>query len=264
MKFIILNWKLFPENEIKAIDLVSLIYKDYKMLDLRLQKKYRIIVCPPYIFIPPIYKFLSANKYQNVLYLGGQNVFYRNRGAFTGTISPVMLKSYNIKYCIVGHSECKTIFKETNIDINNKIKSLLKQKIKPIICVGENKRKLKETSSNFRIKNEIFGQLNEYLKGIPIEEAHNLMIAYEPVWAISQNTPTYLPNPQDTKNIIHNIRFWLSTRFNGMIAQNIPILYGGSVNHKNMAQYLEISNGILVGSASVQKAEITKLIKNLI
>jgi len=160
--------------------LASLIYKDYIKLDSGLQKKYRIILCPPSIFISPIYKSLIPNKYRNILYLGGQNVFYHNRGAYTGEISPVMLKSYDIKYCIIGHSERKNIFKENNIDINLKIKALLNQNIKPIICTGENKRNNKENASSFRIKNEIFRQLNEYLKGIPVEKAHNLIIVYEP------------------------------------------------------------------------------------
>jgi len=263
MKYIVLNWKLFPENETKAINLVSLICQNFKKLDKKTQKKYKLILCPPFIYIPPLQKYLNAQKFQNILSLGGQNVFYHNRGAYTGEISPMMLKSYNVRYCLVGHSERKLIFHETNEDIRNKTQALLNQNMKSIICVGEKKRNERENSMSFRIKNEIFTQLNEILRGIPFDKMTSLMIAYEPIWAISKNNPTVLPAPEDVKKAINNIKFWLETRFANEAAKNIPILYGGSVNPQNFQKYLEISDGVLVGSAGTKKESIAHIIKNL-
>lgn len=263
MKFIVLNWKLFPETETKAITLVSDICEAFKKLDLRIQKKYKLVLCPPAIFISPIQKFLIAKNFENILSLGGQNVYSHNKGAFTGEISSMMLKSFDVKYCLVGHSERRIIFKETSEDINNKIRAILNQNIKPILCLGETTRAKKEDCTSFKIKNKLFDQLSSAFKNNQPEEMKEVILCYEPVWAISANDPTSMPDPEDTGKIIENIKFWIETRFNEVKLKNIPVLYGGSVNHNNFQQYLEISDGVLIGSASTKKEEICKLIKNL-
>ena len=263
MKYLVLNWKLFPESETRAIELVNSICESFNKLDLPIQKKYKLILCPPSIFISPIQKFLIAKNFENILSLGGQNAFYHNRGAYTGEISPTMLKSFDVKYCLVGHSERRLLFKETDEDINGKIRTLLNQNIKPILCLGENSRTKKEDFTSFKIKNKLFDQMSSAFKNNQPEEMKEVILCYEPVWAISANEPTSMPDPEDTRKIIGNIKFWIETRFNEVKLRDIPVIYGGSVDDSNIKEYLEISDGVLIGNASTKKPEILRVIKNL-
>ncbi len=263
MKYLILNWKLFPESETKAIELVNSICESFKKLDLHIQKKYKLILCPPSIFISPLQKFLIAKHFQNILSLSAQNTFYHNRGAYTGEISPTMLKSFGVKYCLVGHSERRLIFKESNEDINGKIRTLLNQHIKPVLFIGEQQRCKKEDCTSFKIKNKIFDQLSTGFKNAQPEEMKEVILCYEPVWAISANGSDVLPEPQDTEKIIQNIKFWIETRFNEVKLKNIPVLYGGSVSSSNFKEYLKVSDGLVIGNVSTKKADILRVIKNL-
>lgn len=190
--------------------------------------KNTVILCPPYTYL---------KKGENYI-LGAQNCFYENKGAYTGEISPKMLKDLGCKYVIIGHSERRNILNETDLEINKKFKACLLNNLKPVLCIGE---KLGEDRKEVLKK-----QLKEDLKGV---KDKNIIIAYEPVWAIGTGkTPT-------SDDILDSFNF---------IKKIIPeskVLYGGSVNSKNIQEIIQITDGVLVGGASVNKNEFLKMIK---
>ena len=193
-----------------------------------IKTKNTVILCPPYIYL---------KKGENYI-LGAQNCFYENEGAYTGEISPKMLKDLGCKYVIIGHSERRNILNETDLEINKKFKACLLNNLKPVLCIGE---KLGEDRKEVLKK-----QLKEDLKGV---KDKNIIIAYEPVWAIGTGkTPT-------SDDILDSFNF---------IKKIIPesrVLYGGSVNSKNIQEIIQITDGVLVGGASVNKNEFLKMIK---
>jgi len=218
-KIIIGNFKMNPLSFKGAEDLL-------KAFDIK--TKNTVILCPPYIYL---------KKGENYI-LGAQNCFYENEGAYTGEISPKMLKDLGCKYVIIGHSERRNILNETDLEINKKIKVCLLNNLKPVLCIGE---KLGEDRKEVLKK-----QLKEDLKGV---KDKNIIIAYEPVWAIGTGkTPT-------SDDILDSFNF---------IKKIIPeskVLYGGSVNSKNIQEIIQITDGVLVGGASVNKNEFLKMIK---
>lgn len=194
----------------------------FKAFDIK--TKNIVILCPPFTYLQ------KGNNYV----LGAQNCFYKNEGAYTGEISPKMLKDLGCKYVIIGHSERREIFKEDNECINLKIKICLENKLKPILCVGE---KLREDREQV---------LRAQLKGI---NDKNIIIAYEPVWAIGTGKACELEDILSSYNLIKKI------------AKENKVLYGGSVNSINAKDIINITDGVLVGGASINKKEFLKIIK---
>ncbi len=207
---IIANWKANPETEKKAKELFK-----------KIPKKNNVIVCPPACYF-------HLGKNHN---LGSQNCFLES-GAFTGEISPVMLKSLKIKYVILGHSERRQIFKETDELIKEKVKACLKENLKVILCIGEKKGE---------------NTLSVLKKQLIAFEKKVFAIAYEPVWAIGTGNAC---SPLQAKKTLEFIK---KTKTN--------VLYGGSVNGSNFKEYLEIGfDGVLVGGASLKIEEFKKMI----
>lgn len=231
-KIIIANWKMNPDslNEAKKI------FNKIKIAAEKL-KKVETIICPPFTY-------LSALRTT-----GAQDVFYEDKGAYTGEISAKMLKDLGVKYVIIGHSERREMG-ETNEIINKKIKASLKAGLKIIFCVGEKKRDGEDEYLNF-VKN----QINKGLKNIPKKFFKNLIIAYEPVWAISSQKGARADNPGSA--------FEIAVFIKRTLLQKIPILYGGSVNPENARGFLEQSgmNGLLVGSQSLIPENFIKILK---
>lgn len=194
----------------------------FKAFDIK--TKNIVILCPPFTYLQ------KGNNYV----LGAQNCFYKNEGAYTGEISPKMLKDLGCKYVIIGHSERREIFKEDNECINLKIKICLENKLKPILCIGE---KLREDREQV---------LRAQLKGI---NDKNIIIAYEPVWAIGTGKACELEDILSSYNLIKKI------------AKENKVLYGGSVNSINAKDIINITDGVLVGGASINKKEFLKIIK---
>jgi triosephosphate isomerase len=255
-KFIVFNFKMAPAS-LKEVKEIFQIFKKF----LQKIKPNKIIIAPPSIYLTE-----ASDIFQKECVLGAQDVFWFNRNSATGEVSPKMLKSLGVEYIIVGHSERREYFNETNEIINSKIKACLSNNLTPVLCVGEKNRKKGDSSSSFRIKKILFEQLNYALRGIILEKSADLIIAYEPVWAISANQPKELENPKETEKTISLIRFWLARRFSEKIAKNIRILYGGSVDSQNISSFLSLKeiNGVLVGRASTNKMELTKLLKKII
>ncbi len=233
---IVANWKMNPLTFKKAEDLFKGINKEFK--------KVEVVVCPPFVF-------LSSTKTN--FSLGAQNCFWEKEGAFSGEISPYQLKSIGCKYVILGHSERRKYFKETNEMVGKKIKKGLEAGLRPILCIGET---LKEKN---HIADVLKKQMKQSLNGISQKDAEKISIAYEPIWAIGSGHSCPVEEAKSTALLIRKI---LSGMYS---AKKIRILYGGSVNSKNASLYVEKAglDGLLIGGASLNIKEFLKIIKNI-
>jgi len=251
-KFIVFNFKMTPSSLAKAKEIFCIFKKFSQKI-----KPNKIIIAPPYVYLTE-----ALNVFEKECSLGAQDVFWFNRNSATGEISPKMLKSLGVEYVIIGHSERREYFNETNEIINSKIKACISNNLTPILCIGEKNRKKRDSSSSFRIKKILFEQLNYALRGVILKSSSDLIITYEPVWAVGADKSEDL---EEAQKVINLIRFWLARRFSEKIAENMHILYGGSVNSQNIIPFLSLKeiNGVLVGRASTNKTELTRLFKKL-
>ena len=192
--------------------------------------------------------------------LGAQDCFWEEKGSYTGEISIPMLKNLGVKYIIIGHSERRHHLMATNEMINKKIKKALKANIKTIFCIGEKKRDEDAQYLRF-IKKEI----TEGLSKIPRTQMKNLIIAYEPIWAISSSKNACADTPKNLLEMSIYIRRILFFKFGRKVSKETPILYGGSVNATNARAFLEEGNvqGLLVGRASLKKETFNKLLQSI-
>ena len=200
-----------------------------------------LVIFPPFTALPAVREELSGTPIR----WGAQNVHPEPNGAFTGEISLPMLLEHGISYVIVGHSERRHIFGESDEFISRKVKAVLGAGLSPILCVGE---KLEERRSG-RAVEVVEEQLRAALGGLSPEEASRVVIAYEPVWAIGTGVPAH---PEDAQEMAAAIRGWLAERF-GDVAQKVRIQYGGSVKPGNAGDFLKLPDidGALVGGASL-------------
>lgn len=202
--------------------------------------KDEIIVCVPYIDL--FYTLLEAQ--QTNIHVGAQNVFYEDKGAYTGEVSATMIKSINTEYVIIGHSERRRYFNETDEIVNKKARKALENGLKPIICVGET---LEEKEQGKAIE-VITNQVAKALKDLTIKDLSNTIIAYEPIWAIGTGKTA---TKEDAENSIKSIREKIKSIFN---TDDVSILYGGSVKPENAKELFSMPNidGALVGGASLK------------
>ena len=182
------------------------------------------------------------------------SVYCEDKGAFTGEISPSMLKETGVEYVIIGHSERRNIFGESDELINKKVKKVMEYGMKPILCVGE-KLEEREKGKTFDV---VKNQLENCLKDVK-EKIENVIIAYEPVWAIGTGKNA---TPQQAEEVHIFIREWFSQKYSETIAQNLIILYGGSVKPENIDSLMAQKdiNGVLVGGASLDKDSFLRII----
>lgn len=240
-KIIIANWKMNPQSLKEAKRIAGEI-------------KTKAIICPPFVYLAE----LSA-KFKKMSF-GVQDLFWENPpagGAYTGEISAAMAKNIGAKYAIIGHSERRELG-DTDEIINKKIKTALKNGLKVIFCIGE-----KERDSEGEYLNFIKDQINEGLKGIPRKLLTNLIIVYEPVWAISSHKSTKADNPESALRTAIFIRRMLLPIAGDQLARQIPIIYGGSVDVKNAEQFLKEGGiqGLLVGSQSLIPKNFNEILK---
>ncbi|MFX0104182.1 MAG: triose-phosphate isomerase [Candidatus Hodarchaeota archaeon] len=202
-----------------------------------------LVIVPPFTVLTNAYKIL---KYTNIS-LGAQNMYFEEKGAYTGEISPLFLKEIGVEYVILGHSERRDIFKETDDLINRKLKVALKMNLKPIVCIGEHleERELGKT------KDIIGYQINETFKDLTKEDIIKTVIAYEPIWAIGTGKTA---TPEQAEEIHIFIRKLLSNKFDSETADLIRIQYGGSIKPSNAEDLFNKKNidGGLVGGASLE------------
>ena len=200
-----------------------------------------VVICPPSVFLESI-----SNDGSNIK-LGAQNVHFEDRGAYTGEISANMLLSVDAKYAIVGHSERRKYFFETDEIVNKKVKKLLEKDIIPIICVGETL----EERENGKVFEVVESQLKSILQDVDERYVlNNIVIAYEPIWAIGTGKTA---TPDQAEEMCKYIREEIKKMYNEKCAENVRIQYGGSVKPENAREILEMENidGALVGGASI-------------
>lgn len=212
-------------------------------------------VCPSFVFLKDICEILKGSR----ICVGAQNMYSEKSGAFTGEVSGEMIKDVGCTHVIIGHSERRTIFQETNSMINLKLNTALSNDLNPILCIGE---KLEERESG-RTKDVVASQLSESLGGLGSEQIHRLIIAYEPVWAIGTGKTATPKQANEVHSFIRNI---LGDKYGDAVAKNARIQYGGSVNSKNAKDLLNQPDidGALVGGASLDADSFLGIISDAI
>lgn len=243
-KLIIANWKMNPQTLAEAGEFFNSIKKGIKDAE-----NVEVVICPPFVYLPNL-----KLKIKN-LKLGAQDCFWENQGAYTGEISPLMLKNLGVEYVIVGHSERRNYLGETDEMIAKKIKSAFENNLIPILCVGET---LEQRKKGFQ-KKVVQEQLRQDLEEISKLKTKNLIVAYEPVWAIG--TGNFCP-PKEAIKMHQFIRNFLNTKYKIL---NTKVIYGGSVDSKNIAGYIKYPaiDGALVGGASIKIKEFEKIINEV-
>ncbi len=209
-----------------------------------------VIVATPFTSLDKAKELLENTSIK----LSSQNMFYEEKGAFTGEISPLMLQEL-VSYVIIGHSERREIFQEDDNILNKKIESAIKHNLNPILCCGET---LEERESNLQEK-KVKNQLIEDLKNIEESKLDTLVIAYEPIWAIGTGKTA---SPEDAEEMCSFIRNVLREMYSEKFAESTRILYGGSVKPENIKEIMEKENidGALIGGASLKVDSFTQLI----
>ena len=246
--YIVGNWKLnFTVGE-ASIYLHKLQKKISNYRDIE------VVAVPTSLCLQPLSLQLERSKIK----LGAQNAFYRDFGAFTGEISFAELDGL-VDYCIIGHSERRYIFHEDDKMIAKKVAAAIRHKITPIICIGEteSERAFGETADV--IRDQLLGALSE----VSEEDVPKILVAYEPVWAISSTKDAKIATPDEIAEVIELIRKTLKDVYGAKVAENIPVLFGGSVKKTNAGAYLTVPgvNGLLIGGASLILDEFADIIE---
>ena len=238
------NWKMNC-----TVEEAEAFFKHFK-----LQKKegVEMLICPPFTDLPLTNFFLARTSVQ----WGAQNVYPEEKGAFTGEISPAMLKGLGCSYVICGHSERREILGESDEFIARKVKAVKEHGMTPILCVGETAEERKNGQTEERIASEI----RTALFVIDKKDVGSLVIAYEPIWAIGSGKAA---TPEDALEVCTLIREKIGKIFTPDIARKVRILYGGSVNEKNAASFnLSGIDGVLVGGASLKADTFAAIVRS--
>ncbi len=240
------NWKMnktFSEAEILITEIAD-------ALDEADLKNAEVVLCPPALYL----EMTTDVAFESNFKVGAQNIYPEDSGAFTGEISPLMLKELNVSYCIVGHSERRKYFNESHEFLKRKVDSLLKNNISPIFCCGE---VLPEREAN-RHFDVVKNQLEESLFHLPEEEFMKIVVAYEPVWAIGTGVTASKEQAQEMHSFIRGL---ISSKYDTTTADETTILYGGSCNGKNAAELFSQPDvdGGLIGGASLKAEEFLQI-----
>ncbi|MGQ3685389.1 MAG: triose-phosphate isomerase [Candidatus Loosdrechtia sp.] len=219
-----------------------------------LKNKYEMVcgICPSFIFLKDICAAVKGSGIQ----VAAQNIHSSENGPYTGEVSVLMVKEVGCSHVLIGHSERRHLFGETDAFINAKIKIALSHNVKPILCVGEKLQEREDGRTKYVVKN----QIKDGLHGIRADQLKDVTIAYEPVWAIGTGK-TALP---EQANEVHTfIRTLLTDEYGKYVADDLPILYGGSVKHENTQELLAKPDidGLLVGGASIKLESFLKIIE---
>lgn len=246
MRIIAGNWKMY-----KTVDEAEALVNDLKGL-VRDASGVEIVVCPPFTALGAVRDALRGSNIE----LAAQNMHWEDEGAFTGEVSAVMLRNLGCMYVILGHSERRTYFGETDESVNRKVKSALSNDLLPIICVGET---LKEREEG-KTEEVVTRQTKAALDGIKTSGAERIVIAYEPVWAIGTGRTA---SADEANRVIRIIRSTVAEVFNSRIAGEVRIQYGGSVKPGNARELFSQSDidGALVGGASLNASDFAAIVK---
>ncbi len=241
------NWKLNNTSQ-EAAELVTLLKRNLSEVT-----DVDIVVCPVFTALSVVADLLTESD----IHLGAQNLYWEDIGAFTGEVSGGLLKEIGVEYVVIGHSERRQFFGETNQTVNKKIRAALKHGLIPIVCVGEVLAE-READQTFDV---IRRQVKESLAGFSAAEAKKMIVAYEPVWAIGTGKTA---TPQQAQEVHKFIRDLLAQLYDDETAGEIRIQYGGSVKADNIADLISRPDidGALVGGASLKADSFTQIVKN--
>ena len=241
------NWKMFKTIR-EAVSLVNVIKAGVHTVT-----ACDVAVCPPFTTLAAVSEAIRNTKID----LGAQDMYFETEGAFTGEISPLMLKDVGCRYVIIGHSERRQYFRETNELINKKVIAGLKYNLVPILCVGETLEE-REARRAFEVVKQ---QFDESLKNLKPSEIERVVIAYEPVWAIGTGRTA---TPEQAEQMHSYIRRLLNEHYGEEVGERVKILYGGSVKPDNIAQLMAKPNvnGALVGGASIKGESFIQIVAN--
>jgi len=241
------NWKMNRGTPNETVEMLESLIPQVEGID-----TVDIVIAAPFTVLTSAYKVLKNTDIK----LGAQNMYYKDKGAYTGEISPQFLKEIGVEFVILGHSERRDIFKESDALINKKLKKALSMNLKTIVCIGEH---LEERETG-KAKDIIQYQINETFKDLSKEEMIKTVIAYEPIWAIGTGKTA---TPEQAEEIHTFIRNLLSLKFDKETADSIRIQYGGSIKPDNAEDLFNKNNidGGLVGGASLQANSFFQIIE---
>ena len=242
--FIAGNWKMFKTGR-EVVTFAEDFKKLYQDTDVK------TAVCAPYVYLGLLKNLFSGTKIK----VGAQNAFYEDEGAFTGEVSVKMLEDLGVDYCIIGHSERRQYFGETDEIVNKKLKRLLAGPITPILCVGENLQQREKEEQYLVVRDQLIWAIS----GITPQQAAKIVIAYEPVWAIGTGKTA---TPQQAEDMCEFIRNAVEALYGEEVADQVVIQYGGSVKPANATDIMDMPNidGALVGGASLNASDFMEII----
>ena len=237
------NWKM-NMTPAKAVELINSLKNEINTTDVD------VVVCPPFVCLPAV---LDAVKGTNIA-VGAQNMHFEENGAYTGEIAPSMLVELGVKYVIIGHSERRQYFAETDVTVNKKVLKAIEHNLVPILCVGES---LEEREQGITI-DLVRLQTKVALKDVKAEDAKKVVIAYEPIWAIGTGKTATSAQAEEVCKAIREV---VAEVYGQEVADEVRVQYGGSVNGGNANELFNMGNidGGLVGGASL-KAEFTSIV----
>jgi triosephosphate isomerase len=240
------NWKMYKTPDEAAATAQQLVRSVGSVSDVD------IMIAPTFIALAAVYAAIKNSP----VALGAQNLYWQDEGAYTGEISAPMLKSVGCRYCIIGHSERRQYFAETDETVNKKIKAAIKAGLQPIFCVGETEKE-RESGQTLSILDK---QIKKGLEGLVLEQLDLLIIAYEPVWAIGTGKTATDDQAQEVHRFIRSL---VKNNFGQALSDSVRILYGGSVKPDNIASLMAMPDidGALVGGASLNAESFRKIVK---
>jgi len=244
------NWKMHKTHLEAIQDVQKLSY----LLDAQDAERVEVVVCPPFTALRSVQTLIESDRLSYAL--GAQNVHFEDKGAFTGEVSPPMLVALKCAYVIVGHSERRQHFGETDDMVAKKVKAVFAHGMTPILCVGES---LQERDGG-RTEDKVVGQVRAGLGGVSEDDAAKVVIAYEPIWAIGTGRNA---EPADAGQVVGLIRETLASLYSRGLADGVRVQYGGSVKAGNIRDFMahpEI-DGALVGGASLDPEEFALIVK---
>jgi triosephosphate isomerase len=244
------NWKMHKTH----LEAIQSVQKLSYLLDRKDAERVEVVICPPFTALRSIQTLLDADKLPYGL--AAQNVHWEDKGAFTGEVAPYMLAALKCQYVIVGHSERRQLFGETDQIVSKKVKAVIGAGMAPILCVGES---LEERDAG-RTEDKVATQVKSAVSGLEEAQVGSLVVAYEPIWAIGTGRNA---NPADAGEVIGLIRRTTASLSSESAAQTMRVQYGGSVKAGNIREFMahpEI-DGALVGGASLDPEEFALIVK---
>lgn len=246
---VIANWKMNPGTAKEAEQLFASVKRGIIGM-----KRVEVVVCPPFVWLPGLGSLITHHS--SLFTLGAQDAFWEAEGAFTGEISPSMLKALGARHVIIGHSERRIRLGETDEMVNKKIRAALAHGLTPIICMGEHDRR--GDWSGFIARQAAYA-----LSAIPASRLQEAVFVYEPVWAISAMSRGVADSPEDALSASIFLRKLIGKKFGKAKAEKVRILYGGSVTSKNVEPFISRQGigGVLVGKASLDPHDFGSIVR---